>query len=192
MLEILVLLAVIATPIMAKSRKRRRYSGNFRAVRVKFDFTIGTLASGVMITNTLGLGTGNEYWAISVDLALVLENVTPFTGGPLAFGFCHGDYSVAELDEWYEATGTLAGDQIEIEEGRRKVRDGGIMGPGNPAASAAIDQHFNDGRVKRFKLGFRVESGKTTNVWVRNMGGSSYATTVPTFRGYGKMFVRLL
>ncbi len=190
MLEIILVLTAIWAILPSMARKpKRRASGRFRAVRLQFNVTIGTLGSGVMLTTSLGIGTGQEYWAISADISYVLENVTVGAGGPLAVGLCHGDYSVTELDEWYEATNNFMGDQIEIEEGRRKCRDVGIM---NSIGISGTNQHLNDGRPVRTKLGFRVEDGKTTNVWVRNMGTNAYATTVPILRGYGKLFVRLL
>ncbi len=189
MLEI-VIAAILAVTLLAKRPAKRRASGNFRAIRFQFNVSVGTLAPGVMITTSLGMGSGNEYWAISCDATVVLENVTQNDGGPLAFGFCHGDYSITELDEWYEATNQFTGDQVEIEQGRRKVRDGGIMVAAGGASLSM--QTFNDGRVKRFKLGWRCESTQTTNVWIRNMGDAAYSTTVPIFRGYGKLFVKLL
>ncbi len=171
---------------MARKGKGR---GAFRALRFQFNVSIGTLGSGVMISTTIGTGSGQEYWAISADMAVSLENVTEQTGGPLAFGLCHGDYSVSELDEWYEATNTLSGDLKEQEEGRRKVRDGGVF---QTQSGTLAVQNFNNGNMKRVKLGFRVEDGKTVNVWQRNMGDSAYATTVPIMRGYGKLYLKLL
>ncbi len=176
---------------MANKPKRRRDAAKFRAIRFQFNVSLGTLANGVMLSTSIGAGVGNEYYAISLDAQVVLTNVTPFTGGPLAFGWCHSDYSVQELDEWYEATNTLTGDKIEQEEGRRQARDGGIMMAGPADASAAIQQNWNDGRTKRFRLNMRIEDTKSVNVWVRNMGASAYATTVPVFRGYGKLYLKL-
>ncbi len=168
---------------------QRKGRGRFRALRFQFNVTIGTLASGVMLSTAIGVGQGQEYWAISVDLATSLENVTEQTGGPLAFGFAHSDYTPTELDEWYEATNTMTGDTQQQEHGKRKVRDTGIF---QTQAGTLAVQNFNDGNLKRTKLGFRVEDTKTVAIWQRNMGDSSYATTVPIMRGYGKLYLKML
>ncbi len=169
---------------MAKSHKKRR-SGTFRPVRFKFDIPLSTLGSGVMLVGAIGIGTGQEHFALSADCSWTISDLT-IGQGPIAVGLAHSDYTVAELDEWYEATATLTGDKIEQEEGRRLVRDVGIFAPEN-----ALNGRLNDGNPKRTKLMMRVEDTKTINVWARNMGASPLSTTNPNVRGFGKLYTLL-
>ncbi len=187
MLEILLLFAVFMIGA-AKRPAKRRSRGRFRVVRVQFNISLGTLASGTMLSQTLGIGTGQEYWAISADIVWTLEDLT-VGQGPIAVGIAHGDYSVTELDEWYEATGTLAGDKTEQEEGRRLARDVGIFPGSTVGPNPTV---LNDGKAIRTKIGMRIEDAISLNAWVRNMSADALATTVPTVRGFGKVYLNLL
>ncbi len=109
-----------------KTSSKRKRNPNFRAVRFDFNLALGTLASGTFIAEDILGQPSQEFWAISADLTLVIEGVTPGEG-PFFVCLAHDDYTVAELDEWYEATNQLTGDKIEQEQGRRAVRDIGIL-----------------------------------------------------------------
>ncbi len=183
MLEILIVLAMILV-MAAKKGARRRRRGNFRVVRVQFNISLSTLTAGTMLSSAIGIGTGQEYYAISGDITWVLEGLTPGEAA-IAVGIAHGDYSVTELDEWYEATGVLAGDMLEKEEGKRLARDVGIF------AGAAAHETLNDGRPIRTKIKMRIQETKTLNVWVRNMGTDAL-TTGASVRGFGKVYLNLV
>ncbi len=163
-----------------KTSKRRR--GGVKAIRVDATTTLGALASGVFITGILIPTVEQEHFAISMDISVTMGDHT-VAQGPLAVGVAHGDYTVAEISEWFNSTGVMAGDQIALERSRRKIRDICALD-----GEATTEKAF-DGSVKRIPLRFKVEDGESVNIWAMNQDDDPL-TTGTFIRVYGKYFYR--
>ncbi len=165
-LEILVILVVL---LMAahKPRKRRRNT-NFRAVRVLGSLALGALTDNTFVKTAIG-ETGQEYIAISMDCYIAMKNHTA-AEGPIAWGIAHGDYTVTEIKEWWEANGSIAGDKKEDEHRKRLIRQVGMF------SGESTDEVLFDGRSKRVKLGWRIQPTKTLSLWAVNLSDATITT----------------
>lgn len=126
---------------------------------------------------------------ISADLNWIAKDITGGEG-PIQFGLAHSDYTAAEIEEWFEVgNGLTTGDLVSREIAKRQIRQVGAIDFDN--ASGQGNAQFNDGRVKRTKLGFRIADGQTVNIWVRNMDGTDLTTGVEV-NAAGKLYCNLL
>ncbi len=165
---------------------RKRSSKNFVAIPVDTTIGLSTLSENNVILGNLFSGALTEdLFAMSADLAFVLEGTITPAEGPLGFGAAHEDYSAAEVAECLNVAITGPGDKIALERLRRLVRRMGRF----PKINAAGDPpQFNEGRMKRVKLNFIVNSGKNLNCYVQNQGAGATTGRVVTVTGmvYGR------
>ncbi len=113
MLEIFLILAMLIGAARRRGGGRRRF--NLRPVRFSANSgDLSTLASVTAIRSTLiAAPVGSSYRVVSVKATW---SVTPFTAGdgPLVMGISHGDYTVTQIKEYLEATGSInLGDKQE-------------------------------------------------------------------------------
>ncbi len=170
--------------------KRKRFTRKQRTqwVRCNFAVSLGTLGVATHVVGAVGVGVGQEFWAIAAKITWSLEDLT--TGqGPIAVGLGHSDYSATEVKEWFEATGILTGDEIALEQMKRKCRDVGTFAPG---AASDAPQGLNGGKPVFTKLGFRCADSQQVNMWARNTSTAALATTTPFVRGHGWILLRPL
>ncbi len=123
--------------------------------------------------------TVNERTLVSSLVALwTMTAFTKSTGdGPIMCGVAHSDYSLAEIEEWIETTGSWdEGNLKEQEVGARKIRRVGIFD--NPADEAEVSV-LNDGKQIKTKLNWILLQGQTLQMWCYNLGTSPLATTSP-------------
>lgn len=173
---------------MAKKPVRRRQSGFFVA-RVSGELALGSLAAGVVIVGNITNVSDRPLFLIAADLTWIAKDITPGEG-PIVFGLAHSDYSAAEVEEWFEqATGFVFGDMVEKEQAGRKCREIGAIDFG--LADGQGDARFNDGKQKRTKLGFAIQSGQTLNMFARNMDGTAL-TTGTEINASGRIYGRKL
>lgn len=126
-----------------------------------------TVGEAVLVANS----SSQRLWVISADLNWDWKDATA-GDGPIQCGVAHGDYSVTEINEWFDSGIGLGDvDMIVQEKNSRKCRDSGTMS----LVGAGTDAQLNDGNPKRTKLGFYLGSGDGLTMWVRN-GGTELIT----------------
>ncbi len=151
--------------------------------RIAATTVLSTLAANDMISTAFATLLDQEVYAISMDVTASLHGLTSGEG-PIICGVAHSDYTAAEIEEWFEASGSWSKtDKIEQEHARRKCREIGIFDGNSPEST------INDGRKLRVKLGFPIEDGAGLQLWVFNEGAAAL-TTGAVVDLKGKAFLR--
>ncbi len=176
------LLALVLVTLMAGKRRKRRYNANFGVIRVQNQLALLTLADQTVLKITLAAVT-QECYAISAHLLWGFRGGTS-ANGPVMLGMAHGDYSVTEIKECLEADTTSQGTKIEQEQSRRQIRDVGYV-----PDLVQTNQRFNQGNIKKTKLGFNIEDGQSIDGFVYNLFGAPLDTGA-ILEVTGKIFVR--
>jgi len=182
MLEILIILALAMTPVMAARKGKRRRSAGFRVVRVKGSVALATLANLTVVKASLFVNGGQRQFIIAADLTWTLMNATA-TEGPFYCGLAHNDYTVAEIKEWIESGAGVETNQIEQEKNRRLCRDSIVF------SGVGTEEVANDGKPKRTKVRFHVEDSQELAFWVYNDSDATLAGGA-IVNCYGKVYVR--
>jgi len=168
MIEILLITAIL---LMAKKpRKAYRYTGYFFP-RVTSTLALGTLADNSLIKGS-PLGTVDApTWVSKARLTWGMEGLVAGQT-PVMVGLAHSDYTAAEIEEWFEATGSWStNDQIAQEQAGRKIR---LVGGFGDVDSTTLN--LNDGKPITTKLGFRINDGDGIVFWIYNDSGAVMTT----------------
>ncbi len=147
--------------------------------------SLSTLANATLLSGDLFSGDvlDDEMYQISADLYWSMDDVTQGQG-PTLVGIAHGDYSDAEIEQWLEATTSIAGgDLIANEQARRKCRRVGMF------AGDSVEK-LNDGKSIKTTLKFVLAGGQNLKFWAYNKSGDAYSTTSPVVRVNGKIYMR--
>lgn len=155
------ILAVVA--ILLATRRRRRRRRPILAIPFHTELGVGALSPDTLTsTGATGITNHKDMYLISMDVAVAMQKNTA-GDGPLEFGVAHGDYSDSEMEEWIEAIASWNDeDQVLQERRRRKCRKIGIL-PG-----LSTEEVWNNGVMKRVKLGFTLQEGLDMAVWCYN------------------------
>ncbi len=126
---------------------------------------LGALASEDVknILMTADLST-ESYWASAVHLVVGIDDETA-DDGPLDLWVGVSDLTDTEVEEFLEQTLSFAEGNIsekEINSRGRYLRHLGILDTSG--------EGFNNGRVKKLKLGFGLATGQSIKLFARNMG----------------------
>ncbi len=187
MLEILVILGVLLAVRKKGGSRRRRY--NLRSVR--FSFTTAdmvSLGAGIALSSAVfGDPAGRPYRMVTVMGTWTMENMD-ILDGPVLCGFAHGDYTVTEIKECIESSGSInVGDKVAQEQSNRLVRIVGTFGGGG---SGGGDIVLNDGKPIKTRLNWLLPIGKTFNVFVYNDGTSALAAEAKFVKFNGTAWVK--
>ncbi len=156
MLELI--LVFVVTLFLAKHTPKRRYS--LRKVRVSPRLGLSTLATLTAITTALTAASVSTYRAVTVKGSWTMSGLT-VGEGPIIVGYAHSDYTVAEIKQSIEASGSInPGSKIENEQSNRLVR---IVGTFNQANSS-----LNDGRPIKTCLNWLISIGDAVNLFAYN------------------------
>ncbi len=171
------LLIWIAMLVMAKHGGRgrgRRRAFNLRRVRVQQSLAPGALATGDVTVGPLTAAITDPLRIVSVNFTYAITDVKAVPDDGFEFGLAHSDYTAAEIEECLENQSAIdLGDKIAQEQANRLVRHIGIM-TGQTAVNAGYT--FNDGRPVKTKLNWRMSSGDTLNLWIRNASDTVWTT----------------
>ncbi len=169
---------------MAKHKGRRKFRRYLRG-NVDVSKALGTLATKTAIVDTTLDTVVNATWVSSVKATYSITNWTPTSGaGPIEAFWAHGDYTLAEIEEWIENAGSWnEGDLIAKEQARRKIRRIGTLP--TEVASATENSVMNDGRMIHTKIGFKLNEGEQLVLVLYNNGGAAVATTDPKVKAQG-------
>ncbi len=166
---------------MAKHGKRSRLF----VPRIDGQIALGALGASQMIRTNLPNNVDRPVWVISIDVIVTANGLTQGAQkGPVTIGVLHGDYSSAEVEEWYEeAASWITANKIGQERARRKIRTIGTFEIDD------TDAIMNDGKPMRVKCGFALAAGETIGFWAYNTG-DVVLTTGGTVNINGKAFLR--
>ncbi len=156
------------------SRPRRRRF-NLRRVRVQQALGPGALAAGDVTVGPLTAVTTDPLRVVSVKFQYAMTSVKALTDDGFEFGLAHSDYSAAEIEECLENQAAIdLGDKIAQEQANRLVRSIGIITGSVVTVNAGIT--FNDGIPVHTKLNWRLSSGDSLNLWIRNATDTVWTT----------------
>ncbi len=162
---------------MPRKGKKRSY-GRYIKGNVDEDFALGTLAGNTGILQATQDQVGERSLVSSVQAIYGLSGFTIGDNiGPVEVGLMHGDYTLAELEEFLElTTGWNEGDLRSREISNRKIRRIGVFDPPDNAGESVA---LNGGRPVKTKLNWILNAGQGLTFWIYNQGGSAFATTDP-------------
>ncbi len=154
--------------------------GRYIRGNVDEGMSLGTLAAATGIIVPFDETVNERTLVSSIEAAYALSDVTPGAGiGPVIVGVAHSDYTLAEIEEWIENTGSWnEGDMISSREiGRRLIRRVGTFDePGSATATVTL----NDGKPVKTKLNWVLLQGQGLSLWAYNKGSAAFATTSPS------------
>ncbi len=143
--------------------KKRNMSGYLKGRIDEDSGDLGTLATETGVVSVFDETVNGRTQVSSIVVAVSAEDLAD-ADGPLEVLVAHSDYTLVEIEEYIEATGSWnAGDMIQSKEvGRRLIRSLGTVSPQEPAIA--------DGRKMKYKLNWTLEQGQTLDMVVYNHG----------------------
>ena len=136
-------------------------------VRTDVVLALSILADQDLIQQALTTASTNSIRFLSFRGTWSLKGGTAGEG-PIHVGISHGDYTAAEVEEWFEQTAAIDRDnKIAVEQSNRLVRHVGTFS-GQSAAEV-----LNDGRPILTRLNWAVVEGRTLNFWAYNDFGTA-------------------
>ncbi len=170
MYEILLLAGVFLTLGLAKHRRSNRWGPNMLRVRINNAAAVGALANNDLAIGALIVAADGEYRALSIKGTWSMSGHTAGEG-PIHFGISHGDYTSAEVEEWFESTGAMSqGDKVANEQASRLCRQVGTF------QGLSAEEVINDGKPVTTKMNWRIAEGVTLNTWIYNQSGATLMT----------------
>ncbi len=152
---------------MAKHSKKGKAA--FAVLPFSGSQALSTLGDNTVLTTNITAALVEPLYVMSMDITWGLRGGTAGEG-PIRCGANHGDYNVAEILEALNAGQQITGrnvDMIEKEQARRLVRK--VMS----FDGLTTNEDWNDGNVKRVKLGWTIGVGKTLNLFEVNRSGAA-------------------
>ncbi len=170
-----------------KRQYRRRSGGGFRGGylpgNIDQDLGLATLAAKTAVltaTNTVS----EKRRVSSIKAVYALSDFTvAANAGPIMVGVAHSDYTLAEIEEWIERSGSWSMSDLVADEVRKRLirRIGVFRIP--PSAAGAV---LNDGKPIRTKLNWSLITGQGLQFFAYNLGTSALSTTSPNVNIQGK------
>lgn len=173
----------MASDLMPKKRKGRK---PLVAKRVDVALALSTLGGASLLGADLFPSVDGDFYVVSVKGNWTIKDQTAGEG-PIIVGFAHGDYTDAEIEEWYEVTGEfIRGDKIANERARRRCRESGAF-----QCKDQQPETLNDGNPQNTPMRFVIEDGQNIKFWAYNDSGATLTTgAIVEFRG--KVFGRYI
>ncbi len=138
---------------------------------------LSTLAAQTLTSQQNGDTLTEKAFMTSAVMTWALSGFTPVVNdGPVTVGIAYSDYTDAEIEEWYEQSGSweqasLVGQEI----GRRQIKVVGTFRiPPNTTTDTVIV--LNHGNVVKTRVKWQLFSGQTISVWAYNEGSSALTT----------------
>ncbi len=132
--------------------------------------SLGALASGTFDSNAFDSTVDDSTYLLSIQAVWSMAEHTAGEG-PIVVGVAHSDYTVAEISEWFSATGAWdRGNKVAQEQNRRSIRQVGVFDGNN------VSETLNDGVPVKTKLGFMLSPGDTLQQWAINQDTSILTT----------------
>ncbi len=147
------------------------------------DLGLATLAAKTgILTATNTVSEKRRVSSVRCTYALTDWTVNA-NSGPIMILVAHSDYTLAEVEEWIERSGSWSmSDLVADEVRRRKIKRIGIFRI-PPTAHGAV---LNDGKPIRTKLNWTLITGQGLNFVGYNLGTAALTTTSPNVNIQGK------
>jgi len=148
---------------MAKKRGRGN-RGRYISGRVDEDVVLGALGTKTGVVSVFDETVNERTRVSSIDVIISAEGLT--AGEPVEVGVAHSDYSLAEIEEYLENTGSWnEGNLVSQREiGKRLVR------------SMAVVTAEEDSKPVKAKLNWILNQGQTLDLWAYNPSVGSLST----------------
>ncbi len=115
----------------------------------------------------------DPYRLLSVKLSYTWEDIAASVDDGLEFGLAHSDYTAAEIEECLESQNSIdLGDKVAQEQANRLVRTVGRISGQTVSTPDAGGVQFNQGRPLKTKLNWKMSTGDTLALWIRNGSGT--------------------
>ncbi len=157
---------------MPKKYPKRKY--NLRKVRIAASITVGALAAFDVTVGLVTNVTVDPRRIVSAKLSYSLVDLGAEIDDGQEIGLAHSDYSAAQIEECLEAQSSFdLGNKQSQEKAGRLVRSLGFL-----SGRAIADQSIalNGGRPVKTKLNWKLSTGDSLNLWIRNGSGTIYTT----------------
>ncbi len=167
--------------LMAR-KKNRKFPSRYLRGRVDEDSgDLGTLATKTAIVASFDEVVDDATRVSTIVATWAMEAMTA-GDGPLEVGVAHGDYTLAEIEEYIENTGSWnESDKVQSREvARRLIRSVGIV--------SADEPRLNDGKPVRTKLNWLLNEGQTLDLWVYNYGAALTTGAVLNVNGHANLW----
>ena len=169
-----------------KRRGSRRSMAGYLKGNIDESLSLGTLASKTLVGDTWDESPEEQTLISSIVCTWTLDNVGA-AQGPILFGIAHSDYSDSEIEAVVESVASWdAGSKVEQEIAKRLVRQLGTF------SSSGVDGdiEFNDGKMLKTKLNWKLNTGDTIKMWAYNLSGAALATFAPilTCNGHANLW----
>ncbi len=170
--------------MMPKTRKYTPVRREWRKIPIDFTLSLSTLADNDLIAGTLTNNAVDSMRVTSIDGTWTYEGATA-SEGPVTVGVAHGDYTAAEIEEWYEAIGSMSrSDKIAAEQAKRFCRRVGSF-----AAIQTGAEILNDGKPIKTKLNWLISPGLNIQAFAHNDSGAALTTgAVVHFQGIANAY----
>ncbi len=164
---------------MPTKRKYKPVRREWRQIPIDFTLSLSTLADNDLIAGTLTNNAIDSMRITSLEGTWTYEGATA-SEGPVTTGVAHGDYTAAEIEEWYEAIGAMnRSDKVAAEQANRLCRRIGTF-----AALQTGAEILNDGKPIKTKLNWIISPGLNIQAWAHNDSGAALTTgAVVHFQG---------
>ncbi len=165
------------SPISSLMPSKRKYTGKRpRKVRLAASIAAGALTAGDVTFNALTAVATDSYRLLSVKNSYSWTDIQAVIDDGLEFGLAHSDYSAAEIEECLESQASIdLGDKVAQEQANWLVRSlGRISSNGVAAGGGSIP--FNEGRPLKTKLNWKMSTGDSLSLWIRNGSGVVWTT----------------
>ncbi len=162
---------------------------------VALDVALSTLAAQDVVTSPFP-NVDTQMRCSSIVAAWTLQGGTSAgTGqGPLIVGLAHGDYSTAEILEWFASNAGIQADMIQQEHANRKCRHVGDMwtqDSGAGAAGTAMGRLKNGSKI-RTKMQWHLAEGADLAFWARNTDSAAVVNASTALTVTGTVYVVLV
>ncbi len=144
---------------------------------------VAAIVNNGIESSTMVDASDQETFLISMDVNMSLG--THVAGeGPLFVGVAHGDYSEAEILEWFsQSAGLTTANLIAREQSKRLIREIGVF------SGVGTEEVMNDGKTIRVPLKFRLQDGIGLTLFTVNLSGATL-TANAQINAVGKIFAK--
>ncbi len=144
-----------------------------RRIRLAGGVSTTALAAKDVVVGPITATATDPYRLLSVKLSYTWEDIPAVADDGLEFGLAHSDYTAAEIEECLESQNSIdLGDKVAQEQANRLVRTVGRITGVQIAQVDGGAAPFNDGRPLKTKLNWKMSSGDTFALWIRNGSGT--------------------